>query len=139
MLQLGIHPSRLVALVDDLERTGIIERRRNPQDRRHHALHLTEQGWTLLTSLAAASAEHEAEFCATLTDDERTQLALLPRRITDQQGLTPGVASRLPPPRRPTVALSRRLTGTRGSPDTPAPELPGSPAKVLTYTYMGIW
>src|SRR4249919_2525285 len=42
--QLGLLPSRLVALVDELERDGLIERRRNPDDRRHHALHLTIAG-----------------------------------------------------------------------------------------------
>lgn len=88
---LGMHPSRIVVLVDDLERDGIVERRRDPQDRRYYALHLTDQGRAALSTLAAASAEHEAELCAALTDDERTQLALVLQRIADQQGLTPGV------------------------------------------------
>ena len=35
--ELGVLPSRLVALVDELEQDGLVERRRNPGDRRHHA------------------------------------------------------------------------------------------------------
>lgn len=89
--QLGIHPSRIVALVDDLERIGILERRRNPRDRRHYALHLTEQGDTALSTLARAGAEHEADLCAALTVEERTQLAQVLQRIAVQQGLTPRV------------------------------------------------
>lgn len=89
--QLGLHPSRLVALVDDLERGGVVERRRNPQDRRHHALHLTARGEAALGDLDVASADHEADVCAALTDDELDRLAALLRRVADHQGLTPGV------------------------------------------------
>jgi DNA-binding MarR family transcriptional regulator len=89
--QLGMHPSRIVALVDGLERDGILERRRNPHDRRHHALHLTDAGHAALAGLSGAGAEHEADLCAALTDDERNQLVQLLWRIADQQGLTPGV------------------------------------------------
>src|SRR5680860_1275737 len=38
---LGIHRSAMVALVDDLERRGLVERRRDPVDRRAYTLHLT--------------------------------------------------------------------------------------------------
>lgn len=89
--QLGIHASRVVVLIDDLERAGIVERRRSPKDRRHYALHVTEQGHATLNKLALARAEHEADLCAALTDDERTQLAQLLHRVADQRGLTDGV------------------------------------------------
>jgi DNA-binding MarR family transcriptional regulator len=89
--QLGMHPSRVVALVDGLERDGILERRRNPQDRRNYALYLTDAGHTALARLKGVGAEHEVDLCAALTDDERIQLAQLLRRIADQQGLAPGV------------------------------------------------
>src|SRR5579872_2166678 len=42
--RLGIFPSRLVAIVDELERLGLIERRHNPTDRRSYALYLTKTG-----------------------------------------------------------------------------------------------
>src|ERR1700751_4490932 len=39
--RLKIHPSRLVAVLDNLERRGLVERRPNPEDRRLYSLHLT--------------------------------------------------------------------------------------------------
>src|SRR4029450_5226698 len=42
--QLGLLPSRVVAYVDELEDRGYVERRRNPEDRRLHALYLTGSG-----------------------------------------------------------------------------------------------
>jgi DNA-binding MarR family transcriptional regulator len=89
--QLRLHPSRLVALIDDLERAGLVERRRSLHDRRHSALHLTEQAGSMLARLGHAAAEHEADLCTALEPDERRQLARLLRRIADQQGLTPAV------------------------------------------------
>lgn len=105
---LGMHPSRIVSLVDGLERDGILERRRNPADRRHHALYVTEPGQVALKNISRAAAEHEADFCQALTNDERTLLAQLLRRIADQQGLTPGVhpGFRRLGDRRPTAADS---------------------------------
>src|SRR6478735_6440506 len=38
--RLGMYPSRLVALLDDLERRGLVERRDNPADRRSYSLYL---------------------------------------------------------------------------------------------------
>jgi DNA-binding MarR family transcriptional regulator len=46
--QLRTPPSRLVLLVDQLEERGLIERRRNPDDRRHYALFLTAEGGQFL-------------------------------------------------------------------------------------------
>lgn len=89
--QLGLHQSRLVSLIDDLERAGLVERRRSANDRRHSALHLTDKAPRMLADLGQAAAQHEADLCAALNADERSQLAALLRRIADQQGLTPGV------------------------------------------------
>ena len=57
--RLGTPPSRLVALVDGLEQRGLIERRRNPGDRRNYALHLTAAGEQAMADLSQASLEHE--------------------------------------------------------------------------------
>ncbi len=38
---IGAPPSRMVAIVDELEQRGLIERRPHPSDRRVHALYLT--------------------------------------------------------------------------------------------------
>jgi DNA-binding MarR family transcriptional regulator len=81
-----------VPLVDHLEERGLIERRRNPDDRRHHALYLTPAGGQFLrTKLGPVGAAHEDDICAALAAPEREQLHGLLARIAEQQGLIPGV------------------------------------------------
>jgi DNA-binding MarR family transcriptional regulator len=90
--QLRTPPSRLVLLVDHLEGRGLIERRRNPDDRRNYALYLTAAGGQFLkTKLGPIGTGHEDDICAALTAAEREQLRGLLCRIAEQQGLTPGV------------------------------------------------
>jgi DNA-binding MarR family transcriptional regulator len=88
---LGLHPSRLVSLVDDLETRGLAERRESPDDRRTHALALTEEGKKALAEAFRIAAKHQDELCAALDAKEREQLATLLDKIAEQQGLTPGV------------------------------------------------
>lgn len=88
---LGVMPSRMVALVDELESKGIIVRRRSTDDRRNYALELTDRGKQILSQLSLIAAQHEENLCAALTEEERQQLADLCGRIADQQRLTPGV------------------------------------------------
>lgn len=89
--QLGLLPSRLVSLVDELERLDLVERRRNATDRRHYALFLTETGRELLGSVGRVSAEHGTDFLAPLDDDERVVLGRLLARLAEHHGLAPGV------------------------------------------------
>lgn len=89
--KLGIHPSRLVAILDELESRGLLERRPNAEDRRQYALHLTAKGRETFTKIGQISHQHEDALCASLTEDEREKLAKLLQKIADQQGLTPGV------------------------------------------------
>ena len=86
-----VFPSRLVELLDGLEERGLVERRASPTDRRRHALYLTEKGREMLQRIDRVAGEHQDALCAALTEPERAQLALLLRRIVDEQGLTPGV------------------------------------------------
>ena len=86
-----IPPSRMVALVDELEREGLLERRPSPADRRAHALHVTGDGRRLLDRLMQVSAEHEAQLCAGLTQAERHRLIDLLSRVAAEQGLPTGV------------------------------------------------
>lgn len=89
--KLGIHPSRLVAILDDLESHGLLERKPNAEDRRLYALHLTTRGRETFTKISQIAQQHQEELCASLTRDEREKLAELLQKIADQQGLTPGV------------------------------------------------
>ena len=88
---LGMFPSRLVALVDQLESRGLIERRDHPDDRRSYELHLTEKGRTSLQSIGRVAREHQKALLAALTIDEQRQLAQFLQRIADDQRLTRGV------------------------------------------------
>ena len=89
--RLGTPPSRLVALVDGLEQRGLIERRRNPGDRRNYALHLTAAGEQAMTDLSQVSLEHEQAIAAPLTPAERAQLSKLLGKLASAHGLVPGI------------------------------------------------
>jgi DNA-binding MarR family transcriptional regulator len=88
---LGVVPSKIVYLVDDLEARHLLERRRNSADRRNYALHLTDKGQQAVADLHMLVHQHELDITAALTDEEQRQLTALLQKIADQQGLTPGV------------------------------------------------
>src|SRR5438132_14067287 len=52
--QLGIDRTTVVELIDELERKGVVVRRRNPSDRRSYALSLTPKGRTVQKRAARA-------------------------------------------------------------------------------------
>lgn len=89
--QLGAPATRLVALVDGLERRGLVERGRNPDDRRLNAVVLTDAGRALSGRLGQLAARHSDDLTAALDDAERRQLQTLLARMAEQQHLTPGV------------------------------------------------
>jgi DNA-binding MarR family transcriptional regulator len=89
--RLGVLPSRMVVLLDELTEKGLVERKRSTKDRRHSELVLTKRGRAMLQKLSKLAAEHEADLCAALTSKERDLLAALGRKIVHQQGLTPDV------------------------------------------------
>jgi DNA-binding MarR family transcriptional regulator len=88
---LGMHATRLVALIDDLERRGLVERSRDPDDRRNYALELTDDGRTMLGRLGAVARDHERDITAAVDPAQRAALAATLRQIAEQQGLKPGV------------------------------------------------
>ena len=89
--KLKIHPSRLVAILDEMENRGLVERKQNAEDRRQHALFLTNQGRESLGEIGRIARDHQDALCAALSSDEREKLAEFLQRIADEQGLTPGV------------------------------------------------
>lgn len=94
---LGVNATRMVFLVDELEKLGLVQRRRNPEDRRSHALYLTDPGRAALAQVQAVAAEHEQQMSAGLTAAERKELIGLLRRVADTQGLRPGSLPGFPP------------------------------------------
>ena len=88
---LGTLPSRLVAIIDELESKGLLQRRASESDRRSYALHLTEKGISTLQAISKVAREHQQSLLAALSEEEQTALAGLLQRVADEQGLTRGV------------------------------------------------
>ena len=89
--QLGMLPSRVVVYVDELEERGYVERRRNPDDRRLHALYLTAAGKRLMRKLSELAHQHELKLTAALAPEQYSTLRKLLATLAQQQGLTPHV------------------------------------------------
>jgi DNA-binding MarR family transcriptional regulator len=89
--ELGVLPSRLVALVDELEQDGLLERRRNPGDRRYHALHLTAEGEARLIEIGKAAQRNADAYLAPLDEKEQDVLGQLLDRLATAHGLASGV------------------------------------------------
>ena len=71
---LGYDRSWLVGLLDELEEAGLIERRRDPADRRRHLVSLKPAGKKKLVRLRAISRQVEEEFFAALEPAQREAL-----------------------------------------------------------------
>ena len=94
---LGLNATRMVFLVDELEQRGLVERRRNPADRRSYALYLTEAGRAKLREAQQASAVQASQLGASLTEAERGQLTTLLRRLAEEAGISPDTIPGPPP------------------------------------------
>lgn len=89
--RLGIHPSRLVAILDELESRGLVVRQPHPEDRRVYSLQLTAKGQEMMGELGKVAHQNNEDLFAALSMEERIQLASLLKKVADEQGLTPGV------------------------------------------------
>ncbi len=93
-----VPPSRMVALVDELEQRGLVERRPDPDDRRIRALYLTRKGRSALDRGREIAASHEAEITRGMSAAERTRLTKLLSKMVDEQeigrGVHPGLSDR---------------------------------------------
>lgn len=89
--KLRIHPSRLVAILDNLERRQLVERKPNPNDRRLYSLHLTRAGGEILERIGKVAREHQDALLSALGAGDRKKLTELLQQVADQQKLTRGV------------------------------------------------
>ena len=77
----GVDRTTMIGVVDELERNGFVERRRNPADRRAYALHPTSLGRRRLRQAEAAVERAEDEFLAPIPADDRRRLKALLRTL----------------------------------------------------------
>src|SRR6478672_6250288 len=77
--------SRMVALVDELEQLGLVERRPHPTDRRVRALYLTTKGRKTLARGREIAAAHERELTKGMAAADRKRLTQLLQKIVDEQ------------------------------------------------------
>jgi DNA-binding MarR family transcriptional regulator len=71
---LGYDRSHLVGLLDDLEERRLIERKRDPNDRRRHLVSLTPEGKRAFARLRTVVAELDDDFLAPLDANQRETL-----------------------------------------------------------------
>ncbi len=95
--RLQIPPSRMVALVDQLENMGLVERRPDPEDRRVRRLFITRKGRSVLEKAGKIAIDYETQLCAGINREEREQLIDLLQKLqvtqTDLGGVHPGIGA----------------------------------------------
>lgn len=92
-----VPPSRMVALVDELEQRGLVERRPDPADRRVRALYLTRKGRNALARGREIARTHEQEITRGMSEADRTRLVKLLQQVVDEQAIGKGVHPGLSP------------------------------------------
>jgi DNA-binding MarR family transcriptional regulator len=76
-----IDASSMVAVLDELEGMGLVERRRHPDDRRKHAVYLTAPGRRTLARARVVAIKTAQETFAPLSPAELETLRLLLRKL----------------------------------------------------------
>ena len=83
---LGVDRTSMVALLDTLERQGIVERRPSEQDRRRNIIALTDHGWKVFRQAESRYSEAERDFTATLGDAGAAGLRQALRTVLSENG-----------------------------------------------------
>jgi DNA-binding MarR family transcriptional regulator len=81
---MGIDPSTMVSLIDQLEKEGLAKRRPHPSDRRAREVSVTPKGRRLLERSRKMALEAQDEVLRGLTVAERRQLLKLLRRALSE-------------------------------------------------------
>jgi DNA-binding MarR family transcriptional regulator len=77
---LGIEPTNLVILLNNLESSGLVERRRSATDRRRHIVALTDAGARMLEDVEQVVASIENQMFSMLNSGDRSVLYTLLQR-----------------------------------------------------------
>lgn len=80
---LGLDPSQVVALVDELDEAGLVRRQSDPQDRRARLVTATAAGRRRHRSAAVRAAQGVQERLATLEPDEQEALRQMLVRVVE--------------------------------------------------------
>jgi len=91
----GVDPSKLVGLLNDLEAEGLIVRKRDPQDRRRHIVEVSAKGTARLEEAKKIAAAVETDLLAGLDEDQVEQLLMLLAQVADSSGIFEGCVERL--------------------------------------------
>ncbi|MFZ0215006.1 MAG: MarR family transcriptional regulator [Candidatus Dormiibacterota bacterium] len=79
--RLQVDRTTMVALVDALEHRGLVERKRDPLDRRGHQVTITKKGGNVLQQALAVTDAAERDFLDPLSRDEQHQFRALLARL----------------------------------------------------------
>jgi DNA-binding MarR family transcriptional regulator len=88
---LGVGPSRVVALIDQLEKKGMVARTRSAHDRRNYELTLTDAGREVMGKMRRIGSAHDRAITGSLSTEERATLGELLGRLAAANGLTEDV------------------------------------------------
>jgi DNA-binding MarR family transcriptional regulator len=87
--RLALDRSDLHAIVADLERDGLVERRRDPDDARRNLVRLTPKGRAALKRLDARVEAAQDDLLAPLSEAERRRLTELLTRVVEHHAGDP--------------------------------------------------
>jgi MarR family transcriptional regulator, lower aerobic nicotinate degradation pathway regulator len=79
--RLGIDPSDMVAILNDLERAGYVSRERDPDDRRRNSVTMTAAGREALDRFDEAIAAAQDALLASFSPADREQFVALLERV----------------------------------------------------------
>jgi MarR family transcriptional regulator, lower aerobic nicotinate degradation pathway regulator len=87
---IGVDPSKLVGLLNDLEAEGLIVRRRDPDDRRRHIVEVSKLGRTRLQAAEKAAAAVEDRLFAGIDAEQRAEVLNVLAQVADSSGILEG-------------------------------------------------
>jgi MarR family 2-MHQ and catechol resistance regulon transcriptional repressor len=73
--------ANITTVVDNLEKRGLVERQRSSEDRRYIALHLTDEGRSLIGRIFPTHLQSIVKNLSALTTEEQKQLAYLCKKL----------------------------------------------------------